>query len=185
MAAYVSGDENAYARLVERHLKSVYTFALRFTEDMGEAEDIAQESFLKAWKHMRRFDSRKSRFKTWLMRIVRNTAIDHARKRKNIPFSMLANENESDFGSTIPDDAPLLDEVAARKDDARSLEAALQKLTLAHREILLLYNGNDFTFEEIAAILGTSLNTVKSRYHRALQAIRNTLVHQNEWEPRT
>jgi RNA polymerase sigma-70 factor (ECF subfamily) len=141
-------------------------------------EDVVQESFLKVWKNIKKFDNQKARFKTWLMLIVRNTAIDHTRKRKNISFSQLDTE-EKEFSESITDDMPLPDEIMAKKGDVAALELALSHISEPHREVLLLYNGNDFTFEEIASILDISVNTVKSRYRRAVHALREVMTHPN------
>lgn len=178
VAEYLDGDEGAYAALVERHLRSVYAFAMRFTQDSNEAEDVVQESFLKAWKSLKKFDAKKARFKTWLMSIARNTAIDHLRRRKNTPFVEFDTDGNN-FSESIADETPLPDEIAARKDDVAALERALMEISVRHREVLLLYNnGNDFTFQEIATILGESMNTVKSRYRRAVEALTQALMHQ-------
>lgn len=173
---YLSGNEGAFARLLERHLKSVYSLALRSAGD--EAEDIAQDAFLKAWKNLERYDPRSAKFKTWLMRIARNTVIDYLRKRKAFVFSDIENDGESAFDA--PDPGPLPDELAARAHDARAIEEALEKLPLPYREVLLLRYMEQMTFEEIAAVLEESPNTVRSRHRRGLAKLREELgdVHQ-------
>lgn len=177
ISAYLGGDdEGAFTELVERHLKSSYGFALRSTRSASDAEDIVQESFLKAWKNLFSFDPKKARFKTWLMRIVRNTMIDVLRKRKTLPLPLEEHETAED----VRDDAPLPDEIAARAQDTEALVEALEKLPLSYREILLLYHGNDFSIAEASAILDIPVNTGKSRYRRALQALREALLHPKE-----
>ena len=179
IASYVRGDHDAFALLVERHLTSVYGFALRLTGNSSDAEDIAQESFMKAWKHIARFEPQKARFKTWLMQIVRNTAIDHLRKGGTVSLSIDEDDDGGrDVGDILTDDAPLPDEIAARAEDAAMLEASLQLILPSYREIVLLYNDNNLTFEEVALVLGIPMNTAKSRYRRALEALRKVVVHQ-------
>ena len=178
IVAYLHGTEEALASLVARHLPAVYSFALRFVGDQSDAEDIAQETFYKGWKNLHRYHQESSSFKTWLMHIARNTAIDHLRKRKQIPFSDFENdEGETPFAN-LADDAPLPEELARGKDDVREIEKALQTLSSQYREILLLYAGNTFTFQEIGVLIGASTNTVKSRYRRALALLRKALTHQ-------
>ncbi len=180
ITAYLAGDEGAFALVVQHHLKSVYSFAFRLTGD--EAEDIVQDTFLKAWKNVRRYDSSSAKFKTWLMRIARNTAIDHLRRKKPETFSHFENEQgDSPFENAF-DDEPLPDELAARADDARAVQNALEKLSPLHREVILLRYMNQLSFEEIGAVLSESSNTMRSRNRRALAELRRHLeeVHQNE-----
>src|SRR6266576_2291365 len=87
IADYLRGDEAAFGVSTGRHLSGVYSFALRLVGDSAAAEDIAQETFVKAWRSLKKYDSKTSRFKTWVLRIARNTAIDFLRKKKNIPIS--------------------------------------------------------------------------------------------------
>lgn len=178
IAASLRGEDRAFEELVERYLRPVYSFALRFTGNEADAEDIAQESFLKVWKNLRNYSPQSARFKTWLMHIVRNTAIDHLRKKTHVPFSAFEDQDgDNSLTDTLADDAPLPDEIAAHAEDVASLGSALQELSLPHREILLLYSGNDFSFQEIGLILGVSPHTIKSRYRRALAALRTALMH--------
>ncbi len=170
---YLSGNDDALSEIVARHIRATHAFALRLTGEPSDAEEIVQESFLKAWKSLKNFDAKKARFKTWLMRIVRNTAIDHLRRAK---ADISLDYGDEPLALTVHDDAPLPDEIAASKEDQAALEKALGQLSALQRELLLLYNGNDFSFEEIAEIRGESRNTIKSRYRRALEALKK-LVH--------
>jgi len=170
IADYLAGDESAFATLVQRHLKSVYSFALRSAG--REAEDIAQDTFLKAWKNLKRYDPASARFKTWLMRIARNTIIDYLRKSKPLVFSDLGGDRDDDFVPEVPDAEPLPDELAARGEDARTVEEALEKLPPPYREVLLLRYMSQLSFEEIGDVLNESPNTVRSRHRRGLARLR-------------
>ena len=170
---HLSGNERAFARLVERYLPSVYAYAVRFA-GQNDAEDIAQETFLKAWKNIERYSSTNARFKTWLMRIARNTSIDYLRKRKSIPFSAFGDAGDS-IVDDIPDEAALPEEIASAAYDARSVQQALETLSPAYREVITLYYDGDLTLEETAHILVVPINTVKSRFRRALAALRKEL----------
>lgn len=180
VALYIGGEEDAFAALVRRHLKPVYAFVFRLIGDEKDAEDIVQETFVKAWKNIRRYSPASARFKTWLMRIARNTSIDYLRKKKHLPFSALEREDEvNSFVENLPDEQPLPEEVWAHANDLEDLERALAKLSLPYREALLLYYGGDLTFEEAATISGISANTLKSRHRRALAELRELLMHRN------
>jgi RNA polymerase sigma-70 factor (ECF subfamily) len=183
VAAYVDGQENAFGQLVARHLSGVYTFALRLVGDEHAAEDIAQEVFLKTWKSIYRYNPESSKFKTWILRIARNTAIDYLRKRKHIPFSEFSSTRDEEDGGganlladVIPDPNPLPEELFARTEDAEMVIHSVEMLSPRHREVLTLHYTNHLTFEEIGRMLGQPTNTVKSRHHRALIALRTLLA---------
>jgi RNA polymerase sigma factor (sigma-70 family) len=177
IADYLAGDEAAFGMLTARHLGGVYTFALRLVGDSAAAEDIAQETFLKAWKSLKKYDERSSKFKTWMLRIARNTAIDYLRKKKHVPLSAFDNESGSNvLAETVAADEELAPQALERLDDARELHAVLELLPPKHREILLLYYSSDHTFEEIALMLEEPANTVKSRHRRALAALREIIA---------
>ncbi len=176
VAEYLGGNEDAFALILKRHLRSVYSFAARSVPD--EADDIAQDTFLKVWKNLRAFDPQKAQFKTWLMRIARNTVTDYLRKKKSLVFSDFENGDASPFD--MPDPEPLPDELIARASDARSVREVLEKLPPAYREVLLLRYMSRLTFQEISETLGEPSNTIRSRHHRGLLQLRKLLedLHQ-------
>lgn len=177
IAAFADGgDEAAFSTLVERHLKTVYSFVVRFVGNEQEAEDIVQETFLKAWKNARQYRAEASKFKTWVLRIARNSAIDHLRKRKHIAFSEFENaEGQNVLAETVADPNELPDELFARKEEVSELQAAMERLSPEAREILLLHYTNGLTFLEIGELLGQPQNTVKSRHHRAILSLKKAL----------
>jgi len=180
ITAYLEGEDSAFELLVQQHLKPVYSFVFRFVGSEKDAEDIVQETFIKAWKNLKNYSKRRSQFRTWLMRIARNTAIDYLRKKQHIPFSKLEGEDETGWvAEKLPDEQPLPDELLAHKGDAEDLEQAMLKLSPSYREVLLLYYGSDLTFEEAATISGISVNTLKSRHRRAVAELRKLLMHRN------
>lgn len=87
--AYIKGQEEAFSVLVRRYVSYVYSFSVRLVQDESEAEDITQETFLKVWKHIKKYSKECARFKTWLTRILRNTAIDFLRKKSQFFFRPL------------------------------------------------------------------------------------------------
>lgn len=179
---YAQGRREAFETLAQRHLKGVYSFVLRFVGSAHEAEDIAQETMVKAWRAAGGYDASKSSFKTWLLRIARNSAIDHLRKKRHIPFSEFEGEHENILAETVADPAELPDELLNRAQSAQTLMRALDALSPKHREVLLLYYTNELTFEEVGRMLGEPQNTVKSRHRRALLALRRALENAPNYE---
>ena len=178
LANFIEGDSTALSILIDRNLKLVYRFAYRLTHDVHDAEDITQETFVKLWRNAHKFDENKV-FKTWLLSIAHNTAIDLLRKRKNFVFSdfdtALGGNSVTD---TLIDFSPLPDEAYSRAEDKKMLDAALLELSPSYREILVLHHEEGLTFSEIGHIVDKPLNTVKSGYRRALLALRKVLEQQ-------
>lgn len=169
------GDDGAFAELVHAYLDMVYAFLARYMNDEAMAEDATQETFVKAWRALNRFDADRP-LKPWLLRIARNAANDALRKRRALPFSWLRRENdegdETGIEDTIADDAPLPEELFARREAVDILERALAALPERDRAVLLLRYADGLSFEEISAIMDAPANTVKSWHRRALLRLR-------------
>ena len=171
-------EDNDFEEIVREYLKPMYNFVFRLVGDREGAEDIAQETFLKVWRSLNKFDKNKS-FKTWIFTIARNSAIDWLRKKKEIVFSELntlsdARESES-FADKIMDTEDLPDEVFYRKELIVELEKALSEVRPDLKEIIILHHMEEMIFQEIAEVVGKPLNTIKSQYRRALHQIRLSL----------
>jgi RNA polymerase sigma-70 factor (ECF subfamily) len=172
---YLNGDNGALASLVERNLKLVYRFAFRLARDAHDAEDITQETFVKLWKSLQKFDSDKN-FKTWLLSIAHNTAVDVLRKRRGFVFSDFdLPDGGNSIVDTLVDTAPLPPEIFIRAEDKKVLDSALGGLAPQYREVLNLHHEEELTFNEIGIILNKPLNTVKSQYRRAILALQEVL----------
>jgi len=172
---YFKGNKKAFDFLVQRYLKPVYSFSYRYVGNYQQAEDIAQEVFLKAWRNLKKFDRKKS-FKTWVFSIAKNTSIDWLRKKKSIPFSRFENEEKKNIIlEKLTDSSPLPDELFERNNLSRILTSAMTNLSTNYRMVLFLRYNDHFTFREIAETLEEPLNTVKSRHRRALVLLKNFL----------
>lgn len=171
----LKGQTRGLDELVRRYLNPLYRFVLRLCGDTTTAEDLVQDSFLKAWRKLGSFQQDRS-FKTWLFTIARNTTFDYLKKKKSIPFSSLDEQpDEEAFVDQIEDDKPLVTELLERKVQTDIVEAGLAELPLPSRTVILLHDGEDMTFQEIADTTKESLNTVKSRYRRAIILLRKRL----------
>ena len=126
IADYLNGDDGAITILIDRHLKTVFNFTYRLIGKQEEAENIAQETFLKMWRNLKKYRQGEN-FKTWLFTIARNTAIDWLRKKKSIAFSNFENEkDENAFAESLTDPEPLPDEIFARAEEKTLLDNALK-----------------------------------------------------------
>jgi RNA polymerase sigma-70 factor (ECF subfamily) len=171
----VRGDDAALKILVDRHLPALYTFCLRYMGNPDDAQDAAQETFVKAWKKLKRFDTKKS-FKSWLFAIGKNTATDIMRKRKSVAISKFDAADESNvLIDTLADPEPLPDEIFEQASFATIAQEAVAKLPPRDRAILSLRYEEEESFEDIARILKIPANTVRSLHRRALIALRKLL----------
>ena len=169
--SYIDGDEESFSILLDRHLKHVFNFVYRLCGSKTEAEDITQDTFLKVWKKIKKYNGQNS-FKTWLYTIARNTTIDYLRKKKDLKFSDFDTEEGNYIEDTLADTEKLQEDVFARHENKDIFEQIFNDISPVYKEIMMLYYNNDMTLVEISEVLNRSVNTVKSQYRRALVLIR-------------
>ncbi len=177
IALYKNGVEEAFMELINRYTSPLYNFSARLT-DKNTASDIVQETFIKVWKNLYKFDSSKASFKTWIFTIAKNTATDFLRKKKSLLFSDMENRDDkgSDtFSEKIADENLLPDEALQQLQDSDLLNNVLEKLPTHYKTIMVLHYQEDMTFDEIGKILNKPLNTVKSQHRRAIILMRKIL----------
>jgi RNA polymerase sigma-70 factor (ECF subfamily) len=172
IAAYLEGDDHSLENLIERYANHIYNFIRHYIHNLQEAEDLTQDVFIKVWKHIRKFDLSKS-FKVWIFQIARNTAIDFLRKKKEISFSDMAEEDDV---FETPDLEPLPSELLEKKESQKMVKEALEQMPLKYREVLTLYFQNQLNFREISEINNESIDTVKSRHRRGLLILKKRLL---------
>jgi len=175
------GDASAFPLLMKSYLKPIYRFAFQYARDRASAEDIAQETFIKVWKHLDRFD-REKKFKTWIFAIAKNTAYDFLKKKKAFPFSSFEDDDGNNPIETIDDESLLPDALYEKKEIALMLAQALEKIPPPNRAILTLRYLEDLSLEEISEILNEPYNTIKSRHGRALKSLKKALLEINASE---
>lgn len=167
---YLEGNHKAFDGLINRHSQAVYRFTFKLLSNSDDAHDVTQESFIKVWKHIKKFDLDKS-FKTWIFSIARNAALDKLRKKRSVSFSSL-DEDEKSFDANIPDDQLLPHEIFEQKEKVELVKSALESIPFDQKTTILLHHGEEMTFEEISEIVGKPMNTVKSQYRRALISLK-------------
>ncbi len=172
---YKKGDKRAFKFLIDRYTSPLFNFVAHLA-GRENAPDLVQETFIKAWKHINRFNAKKASFKTWLFIIAKNTTTDFLRKKKLLNFSDLENdENDFSFSETIPDEHPLPDIVWQKLEDEAFLNKLLEKLPINYKTVLTLHYQEEMTFSEIGKILEKPENTVKSYHQRAILLLRKML----------
>jgi len=157
-----AGDRGAFARLVERYQKPVFSVAYRMLGTPEDAEDAAQESFLRAYRSLGAFDRRRP-FSTWLLSIVAHYCIDRLRRRRHRVLSL----DGMPTWRWIPADTVDPQQAAEQADEADRIQAGLNRLPDDYRLVVVLRYWHDFGYAEIASILGETEAAVKSRLHRA------------------
>lgn len=172
--AYRAGDEGAFKSLLDKHLSSIYAFVYQMVRDTAVAEDLAQETFIKAWRHLDRYELERP-FRTWLFAIAKNGAYDWLKKKKSLPFSAFIRPDEEEPFADIPDVDPLPDDLLMRKDATLELERVIQRLPEKYRSLIVLVYQEGFSLHEAAEIFNESYNTVKSRHQRAVIKLRGFL----------
>lgn len=159
----LSGDQQAYAGLVSRYQNYVFTLTLRMIKNREDAEEIAQDVFIKAYKYLADFRGA-SKFSTWLYTIVNNTCISFLRKKKLEIHSL---DNERIFEVADSRDSGFRADIVEQKSRQSMVGNAINLLNPDDAEIITLFYKNEQSLDEIAQILGLEVNTAKVRLHRA------------------
>jgi RNA polymerase sigma-70 factor (ECF subfamily) len=172
------GDTTAFGTLVEKYKQPVLNLAWRTVRDETEAEDLAQNVFVQAWKSAARYQAT-AKFSTWLFTIARNLCLNEIRRRSRHPAESLDqtrsdNEDQPLFQVEDPRIAPAPDELL-RGELERKVDEALAMLPENQRVALALCRQEELSYEEIAEVLGCSLSATKSLIHRARETLKARL----------
>ncbi len=163
------GDMTAFEELYQRHNRRVYSLCLRMTQNVAEAEDLAQEAFIQLFRKIGSFRG-ESAFTTWLHRLTVNQVLMHFRKR-SVKLERTTEEGETPVqtvrGTENPNKMPVLDRI--------SLDRAIQKLPPGYREVFVLHDVEGHEHGEIAKMLGVAEGTSKSQLHKARRKLRGLL----------
>ena len=179
------GDAAAFDALVRTHAHRVFNLAYRMLGSQQDAEDAAQEAFLRALSAIRRF-RRGAAFSTWLHRITFNICLDELKHRRNRPqpFTSLFTGQGEAHANPCPGFPELAsagqdpEEIVVRRAAQKEVQQALAALPADHRALVVMCDVEGFSYQEAAAALNTRVGTVKSRLHRARQRLRQLLAPQ-------
>lgn len=159
------GDSQSFAHLVEKYQRPVYNMCYRMLNNAEDAEDAAQETFLRAFKSIKRYDKNRP-FATWLLSIAAHYCIDRIRKQRMKIVSM-----EDLPHVHIHDDSPGPESIMSRSEEQDRVRKLLDSLSPTDRAAVVMYYWYDFSYDEIASSLSLSLSAVKSRLHRARRSM--------------
>jgi len=167
VAAALGGDQAAFADLVSRYQSAVYNMAYRMLGDPTEAEDAAQEVFVRAWNQLHTFQMDR-RFSTWLLSIASHYAIDMLRRRK--PTAPL-----DDVALFVESNDPAPEELAEQGEQREVVKRLLNTLPEKYRSVTVLRYYNDLSYDEIARMTGLTESAVKTQLHRARKMLADQL----------
>lgn len=178
MERVVAGETAAFDLLVKRHKGRLYSYLLRLLRDPTEAEDIAQEAFIRAYVHADKYRNI-AKFSTWLYTIATNLVRNRVRKYKSTPriLSLSGGRNDDDHDEPVdlPDPGDRPDRTQEKSEMQALVTAGIEKIPPRYREAFVLREVNQLSYEEIAAITGLKLGTVRSRINRGRSHFRDVM----------
>jgi RNA polymerase sigma-70 factor (ECF subfamily) len=170
VAAFLDGEKRAFGELVERYQGRLINFVYRSTGDRERAEDLVQETFIRVYRHLHRFDQSK-KFSTWVYTIASNLAKNELRNRSRNPLVLFQTIKRNWDADQRPleweDNTYRPDDLFRTRHLRQMVEAAVAELPEHHRTVFMLREMEGKTYEEISEITGVNLGTVKSRLNRA------------------
>ncbi len=175
-------DERAFGELVSRYESKVYSLALKMLRNPEDAEDVLQDTFLRAYRGIKSFKGN-STFSTWIYRITANSALMRLRKRQ-LPTVSIDDADEREAPINIADWAPGPVEQMLNQETQAAMTEAIEALPPEFRQVFVLRDIEELSNAEVAEILDLSVAAVKSRLHRARLKVRNRLATYFS-EPRT
>ena len=169
------GDDSAFEELVSRHYRSVYNLVYRFLLDMADAEDVTQEVFLRVFRASKTYTA-KAKFSTWLYTITKNLCFNELRKKRSVKIFSIDEEVLPEIPSAADDPAFEVEKKEIRSRVLEAVKALPENLRIA--VLLLKYHG--LSYEEVAEILGCTVNAVKLRIHRAKAFLAKSIGYLSE-----
>ena len=171
------GDQASFAKLVEAYQVPVYNLAYRMLGRATEAEDAAQETFLRAYKRLDTCDPQ-LKFSSWILSIASHYCVDRLRRRRGQTLSM----EEIESWRWVPDERPRPEEQTLGRERAQVIRLLLDRLPVPYRLVIILLYWYDLSYEEIAEVTESTQSAVKSRLHRARRAMASMIADSPEVE---
>lgn len=174
LATARQGDPQAFSALVELYQTPVYNLCYRMLNNAGDAEDAAQETFLRAYKSMKKYDDSRS-FPTWLMSIAAHYCIDQLRKRR---MTIVSTEDLPYF--EVVEGKPGPESIMTQRQEQENVRKLLYTINPVDRAAVVMYYWNELSYQEISQALGLTESAVKSRLHRARRSLAQTWIDQQQ-----
>lgn len=169
------GDQRAFAEIVELYKDKLYHLAYRMMNNRQEAEDVVQESFLRVFKNLDRYDENQ-KFSTWIYRIATNLCIDRLRKRRPVYSLDAETDHEGlDGYSMLPSDDRTPESELLLSETQKLIRDAVETLPVKYKSIMILRYLQDLSLQEISEVLDLPVTTVKTRVHRGREYMRKKL----------
>jgi RNA polymerase sigma-70 factor (ECF subfamily) len=162
------GNNDAFAELISRYKRLIYSVAYRFTSVNEEADDMAQEAFIKIYRSLSRYNDI-YKFSTWCVKVATNVCLDHVRRKKPNCISLEEIENLMGTNTDSPEEHYL------RKEKYKVLQDAIDSLPEIYRDPIVMYHQKGMSYREIAEDLGKPMSIIKNRIFRARHTLRENL----------
>ena len=178
ISSYIQGDENAFGVLVNRYKSKVYTTIYLVVKDSFVAEDLMQDTFIKAVETLKdgRYNE-EGKFLPWILRIAHNLAIDYFRREKRYPSVVF--EDGSNVFNSLSFSESSIESLQIKRESHEHLRELIKKLPEQQREVLIMRHYEDMSFQEIADATGVSINTALGRMRYALINLRKMMSNKN------
>ena len=175
IANAISGREDGFEELVRRYQRPITSYVYRMLSDYEAALDVTQEVFIKVYNSLGKYSS-EYKFSTWLYRIAHNAAIDYMRRNSVVQQSLEAENEDGSFQLQIKDARPTPEQEREHTEWRNEIEAVVNCLPAAYRDLILLRHSRDMSYDEIAEITNLPLGTVKNRLFRAREMMREMFI---------
>ncbi|MFC5407619.1 RNA polymerase sigma factor SigW [Cohnella soli] len=172
------GDQRAFAEIVDLYKDKLFHLAYRMTSNRQEAEDVVQETFLRVYKNLDRYDENQ-KFSTWIYRIATNLCIDRLRRRKAV-YSLDAESSEHeglDGYAMLPSDDRTPESELLLSETQKLIQEAIATLPVKYKSVMILRYLQDMSLQEISDVLDMPVTTIKTRVHRGREFLRKKLEH--------
>jgi RNA polymerase sigma-70 factor (ECF subfamily) len=170
----LEGDEQAFEEILRRYNKPIYSFIINYVGDYDVAQDAFQEAFVRAYRNLKRYRLG-TNFSAWLHKVALNASKDCLKKRYRTQRIEVHESEDFDPVAMLRDNGPSPEEALEKRELQAVVRKALSSLSGPHREVILLYQFQGFSYEEIARSLRCPLGTVKSRIHYAMRRLEELL----------
>jgi len=171
----ISGTEGSFEELVRRYQRPISAYVYRMVGDYESALDLTQEIFIKVYGSLRRYRA-EFKFSTWIYKIAHNCAVDHLRRSSTREQSLISGTESDNFELPLESSRLTPEQESERKERRIEIEGVIRALPSNYRELIILRQSQDLTYEEIVEVTGLPLGTVKNRLFRAREMMRELFV---------